>query len=201
MIFIHCSSKTNNIQEIDKYIEEGKNVFILLYMEGCGPCMATRPEWEKIKDTLEQKYKYDNTIVVADIDKSLLDSLKYIGDIDGFPTIKFISQKGKVVETYENAAIPQKDRSVKSFVQWIESKISTNLMKGGSPQQLVRRLHNNYGTTIKNKSNRIKSKKNKSNNKSKKRRKWSLKYKRSINCNRPKGFSQKQYCRRQRKLR
>ncbi len=27
------------------------------------------------------------------------------------------------------------------------------------------------------------------------RRKWSLKYKRSINCNRPKGFSQKQYCR------
>uniref|UniRef100_A0A6C0E283 Thioredoxin domain-containing protein n=1 Tax=viral metagenome TaxID=1070528 RepID=A0A6C0E283_9ZZZZ len=201
MIFIHCSSKTNNIQEIDKYIEEGKNVFILLYMEGCGPCMATRPEWEKIKDILEQKYKYDNTIVVADIDKNLLDSLKYIGDIDGFPTIKFISQKGKVVETYENAAIPQKDRSVKSFVHWIESKISTNLMKGGSPQQLVRRLHNNYGTTIKNKSNRIKSKKNKSNNKSKKRRKWSLKYKRSINCNRPKGFSQKQYCRRQRKLR
>jgi hypothetical protein len=26
------------------------------------------------------------------------------------------------------------------------------------------------------------------------RRKWSRKYKKSINCNRPKGFSQKQYC-------
>ena len=26
-------------------------------------------------------------------------------------------------------------------------------------------------------------------------RKWSLKYKRSINCKNPKGFSQKQYCR------
>jgi len=26
-------------------------------------------------------------------------------------------------------------------------------------------------------------------------RKWSLKYKKSINCSRPKGFSQKQYCR------
>lgn len=24
--------------------------------------------------------------------------------------------------------------------------------------------------------------------------KWSIKYKKSINCNRPKGFSQKQYC-------
>jgi hypothetical protein len=25
-------------------------------------------------------------------------------------------------------------------------------------------------------------------------RKWSMKYKKSINCRRPKGFSQKQYC-------
>ena len=25
-------------------------------------------------------------------------------------------------------------------------------------------------------------------------KKWSRKYKKSINCNRPKGFSQKQYC-------
>jgi hypothetical protein len=25
-------------------------------------------------------------------------------------------------------------------------------------------------------------------------RKWSMKYKKSINCNNPKGFSQKQYC-------
>ena len=25
-------------------------------------------------------------------------------------------------------------------------------------------------------------------------RKWSVKYKKSINCNHPKGFSQKQYC-------
>lgn len=27
-----------------------------------------------------------------------------------------------------------------------------------------------------------------------KKRKWSLKYKRSIDCNHPKGFSQKQHC-------
>jgi hypothetical protein len=30
--------------------------------------------------------------------------------------------------------------------------------------------------------------------KSKKRRRWSLKYKKSINCRRPKGFSQRQHC-------
>ena len=30
--------------------------------------------------------------------------------------------------------------------------------------------------------------------------KWSLKYKRSINCKRPKGFSQKQHCKKKLKL-
>ena len=35
--------------------------------------------------------------------------------------------------------------------------------------------------------------------KSKKNKKWSLKYKRSINCKIPKGFSQKQYCKYSRK--
>ena len=31
-------------------------------------------------------------------------------------------------------------------------------------------------------------------NKNATRRKWSLKYKRSIDCNHPRGFSQKQHC-------
>jgi hypothetical protein len=36
--------------------------------------------------------------------------------------------------------------------------------------------------------NKVKSSQNK------KTKKWSLKYKKSINCIKPKGFSQKQYC-------
>jgi hypothetical protein len=31
-------------------------------------------------------------------------------------------------------------------------------------------------------------------NTKKNRKKWSVKYKKSINCSRPKGFSQRQYC-------
>ncbi len=31
------------------------------------------------------------------------------------------------------------------------------------------------------------------------KRRWSMKYKKSINCSNPKGFSQKQFCKRQRK--
>jgi hypothetical protein len=31
------------------------------------------------------------------------------------------------------------------------------------------------------------------------KRRWSVKYKKKINCNNPKGFSQKQYCKRKRR--
>jgi hypothetical protein len=31
------------------------------------------------------------------------------------------------------------------------------------------------------------------------KRRWSVKYKKTINCSNPKGFSQKQYCKRKRK--
>jgi hypothetical protein len=65
-----------------------------------------------------------------------------------------------------------KDRSTDSFIKWIEDKISK---KRGVKKQPV--------LTRKNK------------NKRKQRGgKWSLKYKRSINCNRPRGFSQRQHC-------
>ena len=33
----------------------------------------------------------------------------------------------------------------------------------------------------------------------KKKKRWSVKYKKSINCNSPKGFSQKNYCKRKRR--
>ncbi len=33
----------------------------------------------------------------------------------------------------------------------------------------------------------------------KKKKRWSTKYKKSINCNNPKGFSQKQYCKRKKR--
>lgn len=36
-------------------------------------------------------------------------------------------------------------------------------------------------------------------NKNKTKRKWSNKYKKSINCKKPKGFSQKQYCKKKKK--
>ena len=55
MIVMHINSNQGNVEQLDKYIQEGKNIFVLIYMEGCGLCNATRPEWKKIENILENK--------------------------------------------------------------------------------------------------------------------------------------------------
>jgi len=50
MEFLHINPSTKNAHTFDKMVNDGKNVFVLIYMEGCGPCNQTRPEWTKLKN-------------------------------------------------------------------------------------------------------------------------------------------------------
>ena len=177
MIFMHIDSSQGDISEFNRYVEQGKPIFVLFYMEGCGPCNATRPEWKKLENVLKNKDQNTN-VVIADIDQELLTNIPGLPSKPaGFPSMKYI--KGSVSEDYEDSSIENKDRSIDSFVQWIESKVG---QKGGK------------------RSNGKRSNGKRSNGKTKKTfkkktgGKWSLKYKRSINCRRPRGFSQKQHC-------
>ena len=186
MHILHINSE-KDASNVDKMIKQGKDVFILIYMEGCGPCNATRPEWSKIESALKDQYKNNDSLVVVDINKDVVSNINHIGNIDGFPTMKYFGNYGKTIETYENSSVKKKNRSVSSFINWIESKInkmeSTTLTS--SAKQVYQRIAN------KTKKHRKKNTKHK---KVYKGGKWSKKYKSSINCNSPKGFSQKQYC-------
>jgi thiol-disulfide isomerase/thioredoxin len=155
MLFLHIdpSSDDKEIEKFNDYLKKNKNMYILFYLEGCGPCNATRPEWKKIKNILMNKY--DDTIVVADVDQSLMNKLNINIQPKGFPAMYHVSNKGKTYSDYDDSNISNKDRTIDSFVEWIKTTNKQKNMVGG---------------------------------------KWSLKYKRSINCNRPKGFSQKQHC-------
>jgi thiol-disulfide isomerase/thioredoxin len=115
MIFLHINSKTNNAALFNKYVEQGKQIFVLFYMEGCGPCNMTRPEWKKIENILSTDK--NNNIVVVDIDQEVLEELKYLQSKPmGFPTMRYIANKGKTSDDYDG------ERNIDAFMKWIQSK-------------------------------------------------------------------------------
>ena len=188
MYILHINSE-KDVSKVDKMIKQGNDVFILIYMDKCGPCNATRKEWEKIGSALTNQYSKNDKLVIIDVNKNFLPSIKHIGKVDGFPTIKYIGNYGKTIESYENSSV-KIDRSVNSFINWIESKI--NKMVSTTPISSVEHVYKRLSKTQKN--NKPHNKKTHHNKKGHKGGKWSKKYKLSINCNNPKGFSQRQYC-------
>lgn len=176
MKYLHIApNNKEDIEIFNKHVKNGNDVFALIYLEGCGPCNETRPEWKKIENVTKKKYSNNDNVLIADIDQELLKDIKGLNmQPKGFPTMIFVSDNGKIIEDYEDSSIDKKDRTIDSFVKWIESKI---------PNQ------NGGKKTRKTKKNRTQK-----TNKKIKGGKWSLKYKKSIDCKKPKGFSQKQYC-------
>ncbi len=120
MIFLHISKAAGNSALLDKYVSEGKCVFVLIYMDGCGPCNATRPEWAKLKHTLSGKYKDNNNIVIADVNSDALEGIKHIQNIRGFPTMRIICKKGQLKEDFEQGKHLNKARTADAFIEWIE---------------------------------------------------------------------------------
>jgi thiol-disulfide isomerase/thioredoxin len=168
-------NKQNSLNELNKFLNGGKDVYVLIYMNGCGPCEATKPKWHEIK----QKYHNHDDICVADIEHTLLDGIQnelIKKDVTGFPTMRHI--KGAKVQDYEDVEGIKKDRSLESFIEWMEKR-QKNKAKAASTASKKQNTSSQKGGKTR-----------------RKRRggKWSLKYKRSINCRKPKGFSQKQHC-------
>ena len=155
MKILHINPTTKNSKLFNEYVEQGKNIFVIFYLEGCGPCNATRPEWKKIENVLKDKYGKNDNLVIADVDQELLKEIKYLTtQPKGFPTLRYISDKGKTSEDYEDCPDlldDEKDRKVDSFVKWIDSKMGKQ--KGGKR------------TKRNKKSGKRKSKKNKSSKK------------------------------------
>ena len=104
--------------------------------------------------------------------------------ISGFPTIKYITKNGKTIDDYEEAHIKLKDRTIDSFIEWINTT-----MNSSSTSKTSRHKQRGGFVYSKSKKNNLTSR-----SKSLTGGKWSRKYKKSINCRKPKGFSQKQYC-------
>jgi thiol-disulfide isomerase/thioredoxin len=187
MVYIEINKNNYNkgkftlIDRLNQHLNN-KNckIFIFFYMEGCGPCNQTRPEWAKLKNVLSNKILYEKNMAVVSIDKDLFGKLNRIKrEPNSFPNIRFITNSGEIDENYEDSEIMKKDRTIDSFIEWMKLKSrNRNITKNEDPSRnySIRKIKRHYGTRKMYGG------------------KWSLKYKRSINCKRPKGFSQKQYC-------
>jgi Thioredoxin len=191
MVYLEINKKnysTGNPNPIDKLNKHLTNkddkIFILYFMEGCGPCNATRPEWSKLKNVLSKDFLKRDDIVIVSIDHELAGKLKNIGsEPNSFPTMRFMRNAGKISENYEDSDISKKDRTIDSFVEWIKSKTDKSDITTSE-------TNNSLKTSVKGGTRKRKNRRG---------GKWTLKYKRSINCKRPKGFSQRQYCKYSRK--
>ena len=104
---------------------------------------------------------------------------KHRDDITSFCSLYTESKTDESIQigitTIINYIVNEVDNS-KIETAWARYKLKSN---GGKKRKSFK--------IIKNKTNNLQNKKTK-------KHKWSQKYKNSINCRRPKGFSQKQYC-------
>lgn len=119
MVFLEIYPNTNNVTEFDNNVNSGKHVFALVYMEGCGPCHAIRPEWKK----LESKFKNNDNVAIIAVDQELSKQLTTLKNKPGsFPHMVYIHEPN-IEESYEG------ERSIDALMEWIDSK--TKAKKGG----------------------------------------------------------------------
>jgi thiol-disulfide isomerase/thioredoxin len=165
-------SEKDKVKNLKKAVADGKHVFLLIYMNGCGPCNETKPKWYEF----EKKHEDDDNVSIIDIEQgSIGDVGSLIGKSpSGFPCMRYI--KDGEVEDYEDCENIDKTklRTLDSFEEWLQEKMGKEKKQDGGSRR------------------RRATKKRRG--RKKKGGKWSMKYKKSINCKRPKGFSQRQHC-------
>jgi hypothetical protein len=184
VVFINVDPEETDIESkidgLNNDISSGKQIFLFLYMDGCGPCNETKPQWKSIEDKLKTSESLNGDVTIAMINQKFFEKLINAGNEPmGYPSLRYI--KEPVVEEYEESDIPDKDRTTKSFIEWIESK--TSKKQNGGKKRFIH-----------------KSRKTKKRIKNQRGGKWSLKYKKSINCKKPKGFSLRHHCKYGRKM-
>ena len=119
VLHIPNSAPTEDITSVNEYLQSDNPSFVLLYMDGCGPCSQTHPQWKK----MEKKFADDEAIGIFDIEMSNLDNINHKNltkDLVGFPTMRYV--KGNHCEDYESCDGITTDRSYNSFLDWIDKK-------------------------------------------------------------------------------
>ena len=144
VIHIPNSAPENDVSLVNSYLSSDNPSFVLLYMDGCGPCSETHPKWKKMANQFSNR----EDIGVFDIEMSNLNNInhkKLVGDLSGFPTMRYV--KGNVCEDYESCKEITADRSYDSFLKWIRAKQGKkSVMTGGKRTKKKKSKRKKYST-------------------------------------------------------
>lgn len=168
VIHIPNSASEEEISSVNDYLQGDNPSFVLLYMDGCGPCSETHPQWKK----MENKFSNNQDIGIFDIEMSNLENINHKNltkDVVGFPTMRYV--KGNVCEDYEKCNGITTDRSYNSFLDWIDKKQGNKnvmLMGGAKRKRKSKSKKKSKKKTRKSKKKSKKRSKKKSRKKSKK---------------------------------
>lgn len=115
MKFLHVTDSIKDLDIVNKYIKDGKHVFLFIHSESCGHCIHAFPFWKQLTHRLAHKKR--NDVLVADINQKVSSDLSTdimnVGTISGYPTIKYIH--GKKVKEFNQ------ERTTDLFMNWIET--------------------------------------------------------------------------------
>ena len=75
----------NNYEDLSEGNWNNKNILIKFHMEGCGHCEMLKNVWKQIENKLK-----NTSLLIVNIDSSLLEFVPYSHDIIGFPTIRLV---------------------------------------------------------------------------------------------------------------
>jgi thiol-disulfide isomerase/thioredoxin len=131
-------NKSNEPEIFTQAYNNGKNVFVLVYMNGCPYCEPILPLWDNIDEEIQTQDKYkllNDKIKLTKIEKEDLNKVKdLINKIESFPTFLHM---GKGIKTTKH----NPDRDYDSLMTWI-TKLSNNNVKGGKKKRNTKRKKN-----------------------------------------------------------
>lgn len=107
----------NNYEDLNKGNWNNKNMLIKFHMEGCGHCEMLKNVWKQIENKLK-----NTSLLIVNIDSSLLEFVPYSHDIIGFPTIRLV-KNGKIIDYNE-------ERTMSKIMHWLKkNKVTTKTLK------------------------------------------------------------------------
>jgi hypothetical protein len=128
MKYLSSDASTKNIDKFNTSVKNGDTVFVMFHSPDCGYCVNTLPIWKQMYTDLKDRFKHKDNLMIADISANVMMQTPYGKNIEGFPTILCITNKGTKIAPIENEKLKNEPRTIDSFIEWVELKTPESYM-------------------------------------------------------------------------